>query len=251
MPQTGFSVQVTNCFLIYQAMPPETLIFDLDGTLVDSAPDLAAAINRVLSEEDQAELSLGAVIDLIGDGAPSLVARAFGHDVRQPPSERLLALQQRFITHYTADIATLTRPYDGVEETLDGLAAEGYRLAICTNKPGEPARDLLRRLDLGRYFSVVVGGDEAPVKKPDPSHVRAVMAALGSTAADTAMIGDSRHDVSAGRAAGAATVAVSYGYAGGGIRRAEADIVIERFDALPDALEQLGRRPAAGSIGLP
>ena len=109
----------------------------------------------------------------------------------------------------------------------------------------------MRQLDLDRFFSVVIGGDEAPVKKPDPSHVEAVLAVLGDTAADTAMIGDSRHDISAGRAAGTATIAVSYGYAGDSIRTVGADMVVERFGALPEALRMLGRRPAAGSIRLP
>lgn len=227
------------------SLSPGHLIFDLDGTLVDSAPDLASAINRVLAEEGRRRVALAEVIDMIGDGAPKLVARAFAATGATPDRESLGAIHRRFLAYYDTGLAGESRPYPGVEATLALLRAEGWRFSICTNKPSGPADRLLAAVGLAGWFEVVLGPDRADARKPDPAHVRAVLAAVGCNGginnAPAVMIGDSHNDVAAGQAAGLAAIAVSYGYGRGDVREFGADHVIDNFAALPMALAALAR----------
>lgn len=183
-------------------------IFDLDGTLVHSAPDIAAVLNRALARRGLPPFPLPEVQGMIGDGARALLDKAF---TRRGTGWDAADLQP-FLDDLEANGAQLTRPYEGVPEALDALAAAGWRLAICTNKPEAPARALLGALGLLPRFAVVLGGDSLPVRKPDPGHVRGVLAAAGATAGEAVMIGDHANDVLAARGAGVRSIFAAWGY---------------------------------------
>ena len=214
------------------------LVFDLDGTLIDSAPDLLAALNRVLAEEDLPPVALDDVKRMVGDGAAKLVERGFARAGMQPEAARLGALTDRFVGYYEAVVADQTRPFPGVPETLARLAGEGYRLGVCTNKPSGPARDVLAALDLLDFFGVVHGGDSFPVRKPDPQHLRGTLAALAADHGTGVMIGDSPVDVATARAAGTPVIVHAHGYARVPVAELGADAVLDDFAALPGLLRQ-------------
>ncbi|WP_298284719.1 phosphoglycolate phosphatase [Acidocella sp.] len=182
------------------------VIFDLDGTLVDSAPDIAASVNRVLAANGLAPLKLAEVMTMIGDGAKPLLARAFAaRGVAHDPAH--LAA---FIADYQANPVTETAPYPGMVALLDELARRKVLMAVCTNKPHAPAVRILEALGLGRFFAAVLGGDSLPYKKPDPRHLAATLAALEVT--DAIMVGDHHNDLAAAAALGLPGVHVRWGY---------------------------------------
>lgn len=186
-------------------------IFDLDGTLVHSAPDIAAALNRRMAAAGLAPFPLPEVERMIGDGAKVLLEKACATRGVAVPADALPAL----LADLETNSAVLTAPYPGIPEALDALAAAGWQLAVCTNKPMAATRALLAALDLDRRFAAVLGGDSLPVRKPDPGHVRGVLQALGARAEDAAMIGDHQNDIRAGRGAGVRTVFAAWGYGSG------------------------------------
>lgn len=186
------------------------LLFDLDGTLIDSAPDLGAAIDDVLAEHGGAPLSGADVRAFIGDGAAMLVRRAFA---ARGLGEKPGALP-RFRERYDARCLERTRPYAGMPELLERLAAQGRRAAVVTNKPTPFAEKILAGLGLSARLAAVVGPELAAAKKPDPAHVRAALERLGAAPEDAVMIGDGPTDMAAGRLAGCATIACLWGYRG-------------------------------------
>jgi len=192
---------------------PKLAMFDLDGTLVDSVPDLAAAVDRMLGQLGREPAGIERVRLWIGNGAAVLVRRALAGDMRHEgvddgEAERALAL---FMRAY-ADNHSLTSVYPGVPETLDWLREREVRLALITNKPARFLPELLADKGLDGYFQWVVGGDTLPQQKPDPAALFWVMERAGVTADEALFVGDSRNDVLAARAAGVACVALSYGY---------------------------------------
>ena len=166
------------------------IVFDLDGTLVDSAPDLHAAVNRMLAECGKAPLSLETVTRFIGNGIPNLVRLVMRE--RAIPQEEEAHMNALMLRHYTAHPVDLTRPYDGVRAALTSLRAEGYKLGVCTNKFRAPSVQILDALDLSRFFDVVIGGDSLPVKKPDPAPLNAAFSDL--KAPPLLYVGDSEVD---------------------------------------------------------
>jgi phosphoglycolate phosphatase len=226
-------------------MSQAAILFDLDGTLVDSVPDLAAAANTLLGEFGRPPLGEAEIVGMVGDGVAKLVervlaARGMGGDAFAPALARFVAL-------YEADATRLTRPYPGVPALLDQLVAGGCRLAVCTNKPERATRAVLEGLDLARFFAVVLGGDSLAVKKPDPGPLRTALARLGAATAQAAMVGDHRNDVLAARAAGIPAVFARYGYGFATLGRLMPDAMIDSPAELPRALDALGwdRRPSA------
>jgi phosphoglycolate phosphatase len=192
---------------------PKLVMFDLDGTLVDSVPDLAAAVDRVLIELDRAPAGVERVRDWVGNGARVLVRRALAggieHDsVDDAQADAALA---RFLDIY-ADCHQLTTLYPGVRELLDALSGAGVEMAVVTNKPERFVAPLLEQVGLGGDFRWIIGGDTLPQQKPDPAALLQVMRLAGVTKAQSLFVGDSRSDVLAARAAGVVCVAVSYGY---------------------------------------
>ena len=217
---------------------PSTLVFDLDGTLIHSAPDLHAALNRMLDEAGRDALTLDAVIAMIGDGVPTLVARGFAATGGLPDDPS--AWLARFDTFYSQDSATLTTLYPGVMDTLETLKSAGHRMAICTNKPIEPTKAVLRSFDLARFFDAVAGGDSLPVRKPRPGHLLGVLAMMNAGPERAAMIGDSPADVATALNAGVPVIAVAYGYRRIPAEDLGADVLIENFSDISAALSSLG-----------
>ena len=214
-------------------------VFDLDGTLLHSAPDIAAALNRVLASAGLAPFALPEVQAMIGDGARVLVERALA--ARGQPFDP--AIHAAFVADKDISAARLTRPYDGIEAVLDELAAAGWRLAVCTNKPAGPARSLLDSLGFTGRFAAVAGGDSFPTRKPDPAHLLGTVAMAGGDPARAVMIGDHRNDVAAACGAGLPVVFAGWGY--GARAMAEGAPVA----GTPAELPALLRRLRAGWLG--
>lgn len=192
---------------------PRAVVFDLDGTLCDSVPDLTAALNRVLEEQGRPPLPAATVRTLVGDGAAVLVRRALAEFGGLPP-EGAEPHIERFITIYEADPSARTRLFPGVAETLGRLAEAGAVLGVCTNKPLRATRRLLCDLGIAARFTAVVGGDSYPTRKPSPEPLLGVLGALGVAPADAAFVGDNEHDAATGLAAGVPRIRLlRYGYA--------------------------------------
>ncbi|MEX2202098.1 MAG: phosphoglycolate phosphatase [Dongiaceae bacterium] len=217
---------------------PRILVFDLDGTLIHSAPDLHRALLQLFADEGLPPLTLDHVISMVGDGAPMLVTRAFERAGR-PAGKNLPRLLHRFLELYETGITELTRPYPGVPETLANLHAIGHRMAICTNKPDLPTRLVLDALGLTRYFEVIAGGDSAPARKPNPDHLMAILRRMQASPNDAVMIGDGANDLRAAQAAGIPLILARYGYGVHSITDIAPAAVIDTFAALPEALDRM------------
>ena len=217
------------------------LVFDLDGTLVDSVPDLTNALNVVLSERGYAPLARSDVAPMVGDGVPVLVARAFA--ARGGDAAEAAEALPRYTQIYEANATVLTRPYPGVRDTIEALRRRGYRTAVCTNKPQQATMAVLEGLDLAGLFDAVAGGDRYPVRKPDPGHLLGLIGELGGSAGCAAMIGDSENDAAVAHAAAVPLVLMRYGYARGAPETLGADAVLDHFAELPATLERLGLTP--------
>lgn len=220
------------------------MVFDLDGTLVDSSPDIASAINEVLAEAGRRPLSLGEIRGMVGDGTAALVVRAFAAagGGNEPPGNDIARQVARFRALYEARATRETRPYPGVVETVRALDAAGYRMALCTNKPDRPAQEILEFFGLAPFIRAVVGGESAPARKPDARHLEAALDRLGATARDGVMVGDGINDVLAARALSVPVVLVSFGFA----KSAEGlagDAVIDRFSELREVLTRFDGVP--------
>jgi phosphoglycolate phosphatase len=185
------------------------VIFDLDGTLVDSAPDIHAAVNRLMLGEGKAPLAFETVKRFIGNGVPTLLSRVMAAQGRSGDE-----LHARWMTRFMADYSTgasdLTRPYPGVLEALEALQHAGHVLGLCTNKPLEPARHVLAAFGLDRFFPVVIGGDSLSLRKPDPAPLLAVAEALDAGSA--IFVGDSEVDADTALAAGVPFLLFTEGY---------------------------------------
>ncbi len=222
--------------------------FDLDGTLIDSVPDLAAALARAFSEEGLTPASVEAVSGWVGNGAQVLVTRALGWALEMPENMLDEALNARvyaaFLRHYGDAPHRLTQLYPGVAETLAALARTGFVLVLVTNKPERFIVPLLSHFALDGYFSLSLGGDSLARKKPDPLPLVHAAAHFGVPADACVMVGDSRHDMAAGKAAGFATAALTYGYNHGEpISQSAPDVLL---DSLADLLS-----PSADSTDHP
>src|ERR1700761_4616192 len=218
-------------------MPYNTLVFDLDGTLVDTAPDLLAATNAVLRSEGRAAVDPATLRHMVGFGARSLITQAFAATGAPADDARLPELVDRFLEHYRAHIADGSVPFPGVEGTLAALQAQGLHLAVLTNKPQEMADLLLAALKLDRFFPVVYGAGRMSYVKPDARIFHDVVRDLGGGTA--VMIGDSVTDVATARAARAPVVLVSFGYTPEPAASLGADAVVDHFADVPAAVARL------------
>lgn len=205
------------------------LIFDLDGTLIDSAPDIRAAVNRMLAGEGLGPLDLPTVTSFVGNGMPKLVERVMAAKGIDPAPHK--ALTQVTLDHYNAAPSALTRPYPGVPQALAALEAAGHRLALCTNKPEAPARAILADLGLSRHFPVVIGGDTLTVRKPDPAPALECVKAMGG--GDAAFIGDSEVDAATAEAAGLPFYLFTEGYRKSPVSALPHQAAFSDFAALP------------------
>ena len=185
-----------------------TLLLDLDGTLVDSVPDLAAALNRAMAGRGLDGFGRREVEAMVGDGARALYTRAC--TARKAPFDD--AGFEAFLADYTAHAAVETRAFPGAVEALGLLQADGWRFAVCTNKPAAATHALLDALGLARWFAAVGGGDSFPARKPDPAHLLMTLAAAGGSARAAVMVGDHRNDVAAAAGAGVPCIFAAWGY---------------------------------------
>jgi phosphoglycolate phosphatase len=221
-------------------MAGSTLVFDLDGTLIDSAPDLQALLVPTLAAAGRRPLTLAETRDCIGWGMVKLVERAFTTTGAALDPDHHDAVVAEFRARYEASDPVHTKVYPGVPETLAALKP-GRRIAMCTNKPARATARVLAAFDLLRFFDGISGGDSVAVHKPDPQHFWDAVSRAGG-GAHAVMIGDSETDVATGRAAAVPTIAVSYGYAHEPPRSMGADRVIDRFPELVAVLDELAPR---------
>ena len=208
-----------------------TVVCDLDGTLVDSAPDLCAALNTVLAEQDISPVPFGEIRFLVGDGALALIKRALARSGASGRSN-VSDLFERFLEVYRSRLTRESRSYPGVADTLGGLASRGHPLAVCTNKPESLARRMLDDLGLHWFGDAVVGGDTFAWRKPDRRALEAAVARAGGNLERSVLIGDSRTDVETARNAGVPAILVSYGYRTDPIEALAPDYVVDEFGAV-------------------
>jgi phosphoglycolate phosphatase len=224
-----------------------TVVFDLDGTLVDTAPDLVGATNHALSDLGLPAVRADILRPWISFGAQRMIVEALDHAGHPlPPSEvdRLLTL---FLTYYEENIARESRAYPGVVEAIENLSAGGARLAVCTNKRESLSRTLLAALDLDRHFHGIAGRDTFPVCKPHPDHLMGAVRLAGGDPAHAVMVGDSEVDIQTAKAAGVPVVAVSFGYTAVPVAELAPDRIIDHYDALLPAIRDLHAIPRQNS----
>lgn len=216
-----------------------SICFDLDGTLVDTAPDLVRVLNLVIAEEGLPPTDYDKARGQVGFGAKALIVQACERAGHTISDARVSELWHVFIKLYDENIAELSQPFSGVEHILRDLRSGGAKLSVCTNKPGYLARKLLDELKLTPYFDRVVGSSDGVATKPSAQHI---FAATGHRRRSSIiMVGDSAPDVMAARAAGVPIVLFRYGYAGTPADRLRADKVLRRFRELPESILSLSR----------
>jgi phosphoglycolate phosphatase len=219
--------------------PSRTVVFDLDGTLVDTAPDLINALNFILDREGLPAVPMKAARNMIGAGARKLLERGLEVDGRHVNSADLDRLTNDFIEYYAAHIADESRPFEGLEAALDDLSARGYRFAVCTNKLEWLSKLLLDRLELSSRFSAICGADTFGVSKPDPAILQQTVVRAGGHLSSTIMVGDAGPDIGVARRAGVPVIGVEFGYTDVPIADLKPDRLIGHMSELPAAVESL------------
>jgi phosphoglycolate phosphatase len=216
-----------------------TVVFDLDGTLVDTAPDLISALNYVLAREGLPPVPLHSARNMIGAGARRLIERGLELEGRAASVEDISRLLSDFIDYYAAHIADASRPFEGLESALDDLSACGYRLAVCTNKLEWLSKLLLDQLGLSARFSAICGADTFGVSKPDPAILQQTVARAGGRLSSAIMVGDAGPDIGVARRAGIPVIGVEFGYTEVPIADLKPDRLISHMRELPAAVESL------------
>tara|TARA_R110002072_G_scaffold72335_10_gene172937 strand:- start:2231 stop:2911 length:681 start_codon:yes stop_codon:yes gene_type:complete len=216
------------------------IAFDLDGTLVDTAPDLVRALNAVIAEDGLAPIPLDEVRAMVGRGARVLIERAYAARKTRLAPDRVDPHVDRFIEIYRNGIADLSKPFPGCAEMLESLLKRGARLSVCTNKPSVLADLLIKQIGFSGYFERVIGPDRTDAKKPDAAHF---FSAIGDAGPNAALVGDSEPDAACGRAAGIPVILMSHGYSEIPVSALGADRILDHFSDVPGALEALWASP--------
>jgi len=219
--------------------PPRIVVFDLDGTLVDTAPDLIAALNYVLDREGVPPLPLKSARNMIGAGARKLIERGLEVDGCVTTTDDISRLMKDFVAYYADHIADASRPFEGLEAALDDLEAQGFRFAVCTNKLEWLSKLLLEKLDLSRRFAAICGADTFGVSKPDPTILRETVARAGGLLPEAIMVGDAGPDIGVARRAGIPVIGVEFGYTDVPIAELKPDRLIGHMRELPEAVSSL------------
>lgn len=220
-------------------MENTTLIFDLDGTLANTAPDLIGTLNRITEPHGLPSVSLDQVGQIVGHGARAMIERAFTTNSIPLSADLHDTLFSEFLEDYSANIANETHLFDGVLEAMKALQSEGCDFALCTNKLESLARELLTELEVTSWFSAVSGGDTFAFRKPDPRHLEETVRLMGSNIQNAVMIGDSPADIDAANNAGIASVAVTFGYSDKPVEELGATEIIGHFDELQAAISRI------------
>ena len=219
---------------------PSAVIFDLDGTLVDSARDLSAALNHVLRGEKRPEIDLSHVRHMVGDGAKAFIIKGFTETGPLPNEMELKDILKEFLDYYSKNIAQKTIIFPGALNILRKLSDQGIPLALCTNKVMSLTTKLISEIGLADYFDVVVGGDSFAWQKPDPRHISSTLEILGCSANKAIMVGDSSNDILAAREAGLKSICVSFGYSKIPVAQLNPDAIIDHYD---DFFAELNKIP--------
>ncbi|MGD9924137.1 MAG: phosphoglycolate phosphatase [Pseudorhodoplanes sp.] len=229
-------------------LPDPIVVFDLDGTLIDTAPDLIHTLNAILATEGIPAIPAATARPMIGGGVRPLLEQALSERGRFPGEAAMDALFARYIGHYQEHIADRSRPYPGLEAALDRLSSRGFALAVCTNKYEALSLRLLDALGLTARFAAICGQDTFPMKKPDPDTLRRTIERAGGDVGRAVMVGDSETDIRVARAAGIPVIGVDFGYTRIPMAELSPDRLIGHFDALPDAVFDLVRGSGSHAI---
>ncbi|WP_315758956.1 MULTISPECIES: HAD family hydrolase [unclassified Bradyrhizobium] len=216
-----------------------TIVFDLDGTLVDTAPDLISALNHILQREGLRPVPLASARKMIGHGARKLIERGLEAEGRLASTDDIGRLTTDFIDFYADNIAVESRPFEGLESALDDLAARGCQFAVCTNKLEWLSKRLLDQLGLSSRFAAICGADTFGVAKPDPAILRQTIAQAGGEIGAAIMVGDAGTDVGAARRAGVPVIGCTFGYTDVPIAELNPDHLIDHMRELPAAVTAL------------
>jgi phosphoglycolate phosphatase len=220
----------------------DTVIYDLDGTLIDSAKDMQVAVSRVLADHGLPPVTEDDVRIFMGQGSKVTMDKAFTKYGKTLDDEALSAVTREFVRYYEADPVSHTQAFAGVSDVVARFDRLGLRQGVCTNKFERPSRMILEHLKLMPPIADVAGADTFPVRKPDPKHILMLVERMGGSPERAVMIGDSIHDVEAAHGAGLPAVLVSWGYTDRPASELGAEAVIQRFDGLPEALQQIATR---------
>lgn len=214
-------------------------IFDLDGTLAHTAPDLVGAANDLMDEHGLPRMDVSIAEKTAGFGAKALIRAGFENANEQYDDARVDALFQPFLDRYAARIADESHFYDGAEEVLDTLARDGWLLGICTNKPESLAIELMKAFGALDRFGALLGADTLPVRKPDPEHLFQTIARIGGDPSRSVMIGDTDTDLKTARAAEIPCILTTFGYSHIPVARLKPDAIVDHFSQIPAALERV------------
>ncbi len=219
--------------------PLNSLLFDLDGTLVDSAPDLINALNHVFAAHDRTPVPSKLVQPYVGLGALAMLQQGFQHHGLEVHEAQLTEAHEVFRSYYEKNICVESEAYEGVRDVIPALYEEGYRLSVCTNKPEYLAIELLEQLNLSKYFSAICGSDTVPNRKPHRDHLAITAERAGASLDSSVMVGDASPDVDGARNASIPIIGFDYGYSTVAMADLSPDILLSSFGDLPAALEQL------------
>ncbi|OBZ92335.1 phosphoglycolate phosphatase [Pararhizobium polonicum] len=221
-------------------MSASVVVFDLDGTLVDTAPDLVASLNHAITQAGLAPVSYGDLTHLVGHGAKAMIERTFTLRGKPLSAADLDWQMKEFVDFYHGSMPGDSIPYPGVVTAMDRLAAAGYTLAVCTNKLEMLARSLLNGLGLSPRFAAITGGDTFAVRKPDAEHLLSTIRLAGGVPEKAVMIGDSLNDILVAKNASVRSIGVPFGYSDVSIESLEPDLIVRHFDDLtPELIERL------------
>lgn len=215
------------------------MVFDLDGTLIDTAPDLIASLNHALGGAGLSAVDRALMGAHVGMGGRAMIERAFAISQRRIDPAMVEEHHRTFVEHYAAGIPGTSRPYPGVLEAIERARGAGFIFAVCTNKPEAMAVNLIERLGLGPLFYAICGGDTFAFRKPDPRHLTETIERAGGDPERALMVGDSRNDIDTAKAAGIPVVAVDFGYTDRHVREFEPSAVVSHYDQL--TLDLIGR----------
>ncbi len=221
---------------------PSAIIFDLDGTLVDSARDLYEALNHVLRQAKRPEIEITRVRHLVGDGAKALIVKGFSESGKVPEKIELDTILQDFLDYYLENITTKTVIFPGALAVIEKLSEMNIPLGLCTNKAIKLTDKLMNEIGLSDYFTSIVGGDSFEYRKPDPRHLTSTLKIMRCDPQGAIMIGDAANDIVAARAAGLTSICVSFGYSKVPVAELNPDIILDHYDDFFAVLEEITNR---------
>jgi len=219
---------------------PSAILFDLDGTIADTALDLSATLNHILKQNGRAKIENNLIRNMVGQGAKALIIKGFSHTGDIPSEKQLDILFDQYLEYYLNHISDKTEIFPGAVEMIETLKSQNINMAICTNKNIELTHALLEDLEIKNYFNAITCGDSFDFKKPDPRHLIETCTLMNADPTNAIMVGDSINDISAGKSAKMMTVGVTFGYTETPVSELMPDIIIDHFDQFIDAVNNYG-----------